>query len=644
MGGIAGIICSNPIAEETIGPIVDKMLKSIIHRGPDDKGIAYIPYGGIGYQRLGIVDIRSGHQPFYHPDKPYVLVLNGEIYNYRVLQRKLEEKGIVFHTRCDAEVLMMMYDYYDEDMFQYLEGMYAFALWNGDKKELIIARDPLGKKPLYYEMDDFGIAFASELKAILQARNSKPHINEIALEHYLALQYVPSPMTMFEGIFKLPPGYMLRWRIEDKSLEIWPIWIPDDEVSKFLVQNNNLSLEDAMGEFDQQLRHAVQTRVNSSDVPVGVFLNGKLDGTIVATLAKQHVDYPLQTYSVRYTGLTTTEKGTTSPIQIAKAIGTNHTEIELGPECLDQLPRILWHLDEPIADPQALVVDAWARKAAESLKVVLTGHGAEEIFGADAKYRFYSLLMKLRQIPSFAGKALSMGLDPILFAALGWEKSQLIQAALNQHDPLTIWQTYRNFPERERKQLLKSHKAFPDRRFRAFSKGIFNPYVQLQWDDLHHLLPHDILLGLDKMTMAHSIEARSPFLDPQLVAWTMGLPDRLKWQGFENQYVMREYAKKLLPRTLVKARCSSANFPLNAWLADRKDTMVFNLYNSALVQETDLLSQPYISKLLQLYDTGMLRTCQPIWNLLVLKIWYDVFTRCSSKGDLWELQKSGSTF
>lgn len=644
MSGIAGVVCANPISQESVHAILERMLKSIVHRGPDDRGTAFFTYGGLGSQRLSIIDNRGGQQPFYHPDKPYILVFNGEIYNYRALREKLEAKGIEFQTRSDTEVLIMMYDYYDEDMFQYLEGMYAFALWNGEKKELVVARDPLGEKPLYYEMDDYGIAFASEMKAILQARNTKPLINEIALQNFLALQYIPSPMTMFEGIFKLPPGYMLRWRIEDKSLEIWPIWIPDNEVSKYVLQNKNLTLDKALDEFDSRLRRSIELRVKATDVPVGVFLSGGLDSSLITALAKQYTDYPLHTYSIGYAYSKPADDERQFARQVSKAMGTLHQEIEIGPEMLDQLPQILWHLDEPIADPSLLATYALAKAASQNLKVVLTGQGGDEIFGAHPKYNNYEQLLRFGQSPAVVRQILKLlGFDRLLFFMQGWDRFQLIHGLLNHAEPLAIWQTYRNFPESERKKLLKPGEGFPDKRFRVFSQGAFEPYVQLQWDDLHHWLPHNLLLGLDKITMANSLEARTPFLDHHLVAWAIGLPERLKWQKSANKFLLREYARRYLPQDIVNRPNKGAELPLDAWLYPRLESLKTSLLESALFQETGLFSAPYVTRLLNWYESGALKTAQPVWNLLVLKTWYEVFTKCSSKDDIWELQTTGKS-
>lgn len=641
MGGIAGIICSTPVAQEGIQIILEKMLKSMHHRGPDDKGTAFTPYGGFGHTRLGIIDIRGGQQPFYHPEKPNIVVLNGHIANYQALRSKLEAKGVDFITRSDVEVLMMMYDYYDEDMFRQLEGMYSFALWNGEKQELLLARDPLGKKPLYYEMDEHGIAFASELKAILQARQSKPSLNPVAMQHYLALQYTPSPMTMFNNIFKLPPGYMLRWRVADKSLEIWPIWVPDDDVSQYITQNKNLSLDDALKELDQRFRHSVELAVTATDVPAGIFLSGGLGASVLAAQAKELAQYPIETYSIGYRDVPDAFSDKTYAERVAQVLGTSHHHVEIGAEALDQLPRILWFLDEPIADPALMAMDALAAKAGESLKVVLSGQGANEIFGGYSKYSRYKAMLRLNQMPGIAKKLAAMGLSPFL-PMLGWDQAQLVSGIFNNGDPLAIWQTYRNFPELERKKLLKNPKdLFPDKRFRFYAKGAFDPYVQLQWDDLHHWLPHDLLLGLDKMTMAHSLEARTPYLEPNLAAWALGLPEWLKWHGKTSKYLLREYAKKMLPADIAQRQKVGFEIPLDAWLYERMSYIGPCILDGPLLSQTDFLSRPYIEKLLKRYEAGQLKSAQPVWNLLVLAIWYQVYTTCDSKDNLWDIQPLG---
>ncbi len=647
MGGFAGIVCKDFLSEEGASKIVHRMLKTLVHRGPEWQGTAFIPYGGFGHQRLSIHDPRGGHQPMHHPMKPYVLVFDGEIYNFQSLREKLMAKGLEFHTRSDTEVLLMMYDHYDVDMFTYLEGMYSFALWDGIKKELLLARDPLGQKPLYYEMDSHGIAFASELKAILKARETKPALNPVALQSYLALQYTPSPMTLFDDIYKLPPGYMLRWAIETGDLQVDPIWIPDAEISKALTRNKGISMEDALKAFDLQLRQAFERQVGTLDMPLNLMLNDGPGSRILAALTREYTKHPVHTYTATYTHGRGQCRVADSVQSWVGQAGYRHHLVEVGPETLEQLPHILWHMDEPVADPNLLALHTLARVASDHSKVTLTGHGTAQLFGSLPKYSAYQNLKPFYALPSILRKSFSIALGGAPLFFLGWDSSQLLQGVLNNSDPLAIWHTYTNFPEYERRKMLAQGLAFPDKQVRVFSTVGFDPFVQLQWDDLQHLLPHSVLLGLDKVFMAANQEVRLPFLDLQLLAWSIGLPYGFKWKGRQSKYLLREYIRRRYPsysNGIPQNAQAISSPPLDDWLYARLDALEKSLLESALFEETHFFSRPYIHKLFQRYAAGTLRSANPIWTLIVLKTWYDAFFKCDTKEGLWELQTLGRVY
>ncbi len=640
MGGIAGIICSERVSGDNILNLIEKMLRSIYHRGIFDSAKAGFPYGAMGHQRHAMIDPRGGAQPFYHLEKPYILAFDGEIYNYRALRAKLESRGVPLHTRSDVEVLMMLYDLYDEEMFAMLEGDYALAIWNGIRKELILARDPIGVRPMYYEMDDYGIAFASELKAIHQARRDKPRLNEVALQHYLALGYIPSPMTMFDGIFKLPPGYMLRWRIEDQSLEVLPTWIPDDEVSQHILQNRNLPLDAALAQFDQRFRHAVSQQLSASDMPLGVLLTGSLASTTVAAAMAREAEDHVHSFTVGYRYAKGDKDYRNQARQVAKALNMKHYDLVIGPEDLDQLPRLLWFMDEPIADPMMLVMEALSRKACESVKGVLTGIGANPLFGGDAKFARFRQFQQAAMLPFPARLMAAPVLSPAISQLLGWEAGQLTHAMLTQNDYTAMWHTYRNFGQAQRQKLLKAGAGFPDKRLKVYSKGAYDAYVSLQWDDFHHELPHGTLHMLDRMMMANSIEARSPFLHHHLMTWCLGLPEGYKRRGNRKNVLLHQYAKQTLPQNLFRLVGPEIQVPLDTWLFTRFDDIKPTLLNSELLNNADLFNVPYVKKLVSAYESGRLKSAQPIWNLFVLNVWYNVHTQCTGKEDIWEMQIS----
>ncbi len=635
MCGIVGFFRAKPTASGEAHRLLDQMLHSVRHRGPDETGKSIFSNGGFGHQRLSIIDLASGQQPMCHPEKPLVLVLNGEIYNFRDLRHKLEHQGKVFRTKSDTEVVLMAYDAFGEKMFGHLEGMYAFALWDEVRQRLLLARDPIGEKPLYYFVNDSGICFASELKALLAVYPGRPVLNPQAVQWYLATQYVPHPLTMFEGIFKLSPGHQLYWFAETNQIQVVESQELQAKIEADRRKNQGLSIETALSELDERLYRSVQLRVQAADVPVGVFLSGGLDSSLMTAMAKHHTDYPLQTFSVGYRQSRRSEDERVFARATAEALQTDHHEIEIGPETLDELPRIVWHLDEPIADPSLLATDRISAYACKHLKVVITGQGADEIFGGYHKYQRFRYLAKLATLPQWLRRLGRLGLSQVQPSGLSWGRYQLLIAALERQDYQAIWQTYWNFPEQERQLLLPNSPLVSDQAMQLKAALPWDEYLQLQWNDLDHWLPNNLLLGLDKVSMAHGLEARAPFLDPGLVTWTMGLPEDLKWSEGESKYLLRRYARRYLPDSIVDRPKKGFDLPLLDWFWAKGSEIYEELNSSALFEETGLFSRPYVNRLYQRMASGKMKHAQPLWNLYVLKVWYDVFLAGQGRPDLW---------
>ncbi len=626
MCGIAGLLEFSVLPVSQSRQLILSMLASLRHRGPDDENFVLLPQGAFGHQRLSIIDFANGQQPFKHPHKSYLLTFNGEIYNYRSLREQLRFKGVEFKTNSDTEVLLMLYDVYGKEMFQYIEGMYAFALWDGHQNELILARDPMGKKPLYYSIDDNGILFASELKAILQIKPAcRFRLDQDAIQSYLALQYIPEPMTPFEGILKLPHGHYLSLNLDTRQQTITPTWSPESTILSDLEQNQHLTLKKALFQFDEQIQRAVELRVKAADVPVGVFLSGGIDSSLVTALAKQHTDYPLHTYCVGYRYSRHNEDERHFARHVSELLGTVHHEVLIGCEMLEQLPQLLWHLDEPLSDQALISTFALSKMAGADLKVVLTGQGGDEIFGGYHKYYRYKILESLRQLPIPVKNGLVSLIKRYGLAAFGWNRYQLLIQGITQQDALSIWQTYANFPTGERQKLLRKIGPIDDHIFRKAYPNEYDSFLQMQWDDLHNWLPYNLLIGLDKVTMAYGLEARAPFLDHHLACWAIGLPERLKWRKPQNKFLLREYAKQFLPAQVVNRPKKSFALPIDEWLFKHLAHWEDVILESPLIQETDLFNTDYIRELFQQYRQSNLRSIQPLWNLLVLKTWYDVY-------------------
>ncbi len=515
MCGIAGFIdaqCSYDAAVQ----LIDRMCKVIRHRGPDDQGVWVGDGMAVGMRRLSIIDLAGGHQPIFNEDQSVLVVFNGEIYNYRELRHLLEERGHHFQTTSDTEAIVHAYEEYGDDCVKQLRGMFTFAIWDRKRQRLLAARDRFGKKPLNYYWDGQRLIFGSEIKSLLEAAIPR-EINHLALDEYLTYLCVPAPNTLFNGIFKLPAAHILVY--EDGQISTRRYWelpfIPtcqDDEAT-------------AIERTRALLQEAVEVRL-MSEVPLGAFLSGGVDSSVVVGLMSQVMSRPVKTFSIGFEEEDYSELAYAR--QVAKHFGTDHCEFLVRPDLIAVLPQLVWAYDEPFADASMLPTYYVSKLAREHVTVVLTGDGGDEIFGG---YTRYEREMSINRIPAFLRAFLGFGSRLMPEGMRGKKRLDMLR-----HDLATRYaQLFTPLPADARPAmytpeyfaLIGEHDPYARliNQFRHIAH--LDTVRQLQYVDVRAYLSDDILVKVDKASMFNSLETRSPLLDQHLAEYVSSLPSTI---------------------------------------------------------------------------------------------------------------------
>lgn len=602
MCGIAGII--NPKGKSSIRQMTD----AIRHRGPDDDGYLIDEEVALGMRRLSIIDLAGGGQPIKRSRGRLSIFFNGEIYNYKELRDELVGMGQSFKTESDTEVVLAMFEAHGLACLPRLRGMFAFAIYDKEKHELVLARDFFGIKPLYYlKREDRISAFSSEIKSFLTLPDFRVTINEAAVFNYLSYQYNPLSETFFQNVFKLPPAHSMTVDTRTGQAKIEKYWQFKFE------QDDALDEETTRQKIFETMIDSVSHHM-IADVPVGAFLSGGIDSSIIATLMqKVRGDEKIKTFTVGFESLSEAREAR----ETARPLGTDHHEITVGPEeYLKALPKALWHFDEPVADPSALGLYFLAREAAKHVKVVLSGEGSDEFFGG---YNIYLEPFARRKI-AWLPKVL---LD--LLAGLPFEfrgKNYANRASQKLED----WYIGNAsiFKRGEVRELWKASPQEPIslKNLYVKAKGLSDS-TKMQYIDIHTWLVGDILAKADKMTMAHSLELRVPFLDVKVARLSATLSDRFKWRGGATKYLLREAFKKVLPESVRRRKKLGFPTPIKDWfskdIAHVRDTILDNPYVRSH------LNLDYIRKLIDNHASGKNDNARKIYLLLVLAIWYNTF-------------------
>ena len=633
MCGICGQVLFDP--EARVDPAeLRRMTEAIIHRGPDSDGYYLEDTVGLGMRRLRIIDLETGEQPIANEDGSLWIVLNGEIYNYVELRPELEARGHVFRTRSDTETILHLYEDYGPKCLEHLNGMYAFAIWDRRRRELFIARDRLGIKPLFYAVQPGGrLIFGSEIKSLLQTDISREP-DYLGLHDYLSLFYVPTPRSAFKEIHKLPPGHWLRCRA-DGTVQIeryWDVPFPTEGTGP-------RSERQPRAAYVEQIRHLLRESVRRqlrSDVPLGVFLSGGLDSTSVVAFMSELLDQPVRTFSIGFQEPSYNELPEAR--LVAQAFETEHHELVVEPDLTDLIPKIVLHFDEPFADYSAIPTYLVSQMARQEVTVVLSGDGGDELFaGYQTHYayrvaRLYRLLPRLLRDRVIAPlvKRLPTSTDRVSFDFMA--KRFVTGAHLPFERGHYWWKVILN--EDEKRGLYAAdlfHQVQRD------SYEVFAPYFdavrgahplnQLLYVDTHTFLLDDGLVKVDRMSMAHSLEVRVPLLDHELVEYLAQVPPTLKSSGLNTKSLLRDVVRPLLPPTIVKGKKKGFTPPLPVWLKNDLRDFVQDTLSPARIRDMGLLRPEAVSQILDDHFAGRRDNNRPIWTILCFVLWHENLRR-----------------
>lgn len=601
MCGICGFTGRLATSEE----VLENMKNKIVHRGPDSGG-SYIDDGvSMGFRRLSIIDLEGGHQPIYNETKDMVITFNGEIYNYQELREDLIAKGHVMGSNADTEVLLHGYEEYGEDLLPKLRGMFTFVIWDAKNETFFGARDFFGIKPFYYALQDGQMIYGSEIKSILEYPSFKREVNTEALENYLTFQYSVLPETFFKGVFRLMPAHCFTFK--NGELNIKRYWEPKFE------NNENKSLDEFIEEIDAAMQDSVKKH-KISDVEVGSFLSSGVDSSYVA--ASFHGD---KTFTVGF------DYEKYNEIDFAKALSQkigieNHSKLITTEEYWDTLGKVQYHMDEPLADPSAIALYFVSQTAAKHVKVALSGEGADEFFGGYNIYREPHDLRPITRLPKPVRKGLG-AMAKCLPKMKG--KNYLIRGSKDLHERF-IGNAFM-LSEEERERILKNPTG--NYHHTRLTKPFYDKVkdqddvTKMQYIDIHFWLIGDILLKADKMSMAHSLEVRVPFLDRIVFDVARTVPTKYKVNQENTKYAMRQAAHRYLPDMVAEKKKLGFPVPIRIWLKeDKYYNIVKDAFTSKAAQE--FFKTEEIVKYLDDHRAGKADNSRKIWTIFMFLVWH----------------------
>lgn len=615
MCGIAGILRTDQ-KEVASSDILDRMLQSIVHRGPDDDGHLIDGELAMGMRRLAIIDIADGKQPIFDESKRFAVISNGEIYNYLELQQELLARGHQLKTHSDTEVIVHLYEELGISCVEQLRGMFAIAIWDSQERELVLIRDRLGVKPLYYAEIDGSLVFASEIKAILQHPKMQRQVNLSAMSNYLSLRFVPAPQTMFDGIHSLPPGCFLR--VRQGKIQCQPYW----DIS---YQASTQSLSDQ--EYEERLLELLRESIGlhlRSDVPFGAFLSGGVDSSLIVALMSEKLKQPVKTFSVGFDSDSVQDELPYAQL-IADRFGCDHHTIVINStDFLAHAEKVIWHLDQPISDQATVAMEMVSQLAAQHVKMVLTGEGGDELFAGYARYVGNKLAPMASWLPKPMRKLMRVGNSTIP----GLRRTKIGLNALSYHDEATrIANWFPMFNDQRKAQLFSDAKQHLARgaadvmRLSLDNCNAKNSLDRMLYVDCKLWLPDYLLLRGDKLTMVHSLEGRVPLLDHKLVEFVATLPARLKLNGTKRKYLLRQVASKLLPTEVVHRKKQGFPIPIDRWFRGEAREWMRDHLSPATIQRRGWFDAKFIARLISEHESGHYDHSTELWGLVNLEIW-----------------------
>ena len=591
---------------------------SLIHRGPDQQGTYESERISLGAVRLKIIDLNGGEQPMFSEDGNTALVFNGEIYNYRELKAELESLGHRFQTHSDTEVVLRAFVQWDKDCFARLRGMFAAALWSEEYGRLVLARDRLGIKPLYFTLRNGELYFGSELKSIFVHPEIDRQLDVTALHYYLSLNYVPCPRTLVQGIEKLPPGHVLEWR--DGRVEIEDYW-----KLRFAPQESKTP-QAAIEELDELLENSVRDHL-IADVPLGIWLSGGVDSSTILHYTRQVCSARVKTFSITFQGRSFDE--TEYIREIARRYDTEHHELDVSPS-LDLAPAIeefAYYSDEPFADAGALPVWFLSVLSRQHVTVALSGEGADELFGGYITYPADRYACRAQAVP----RGMRQGLLGLLRhwpvsndkISLEYKVKRFVEGTLLSADEAhTYWNG--TFSAAQQAQLLMGPNGasvadlFDGDLPGSNGQGSLNRYLAF---DQRYYLPDDILQKVDRMSMAHSLEVRPPFLDHRIVEFAARLPERMKIDGRQQKVVLKNLMREKLPGSVLQRRKTGLDIPTHDWFRGTLRTLLMDTLSTSAIEETKLFRVERVESLVKEHMDRRANVGYHLWGLLILFLW-----------------------
>jgi asparagine synthase (glutamine-hydrolysing) len=623
MCGIAGFVGdADALAGGERRDVLERMCRVIAHRGPDDQGTLVEGGAALGMRRLSIIDLAGGHQPLSGCDAALSIVFNGEIYNYRELQRELEARGHAFKTSCDTEAIVHAFEEYGPACVEHLRGMFAFAIWDERRRRLFVARDRVGKKPLYYALTPRGtLVFGSELKSLLAHPEVGREIDPAALDAYLTYGYVPDPLSIFRGVEKLPPGCHLTF--EGGRARVEQYWDFRFEESKERRE------EDYLEELRALLDESVRLRL-VADVPLGAFLSGGVDSSTVVGLMARHTDRPVKTFSIGF------NEDSYNELKYARVaaehFGTDHHEFVVTPDICSVVDELVWHFDEPFADSSSIPTYMVSKLAREHVKVVLSGDGGDELFAGYTRYAIDRQRSGFARLPRFvregvmqrAARRLPHGargrnfIHDVAFDDLDrYLESVSVFTRLNKASLYT----------EDFRRSLNGGAGRPAEMFRAHAarSGSADPLDALLYLDSKTYLPGDILTKVDRMSMAASLEARVPLLDHKLIEFVTRIPSSLKLRGSETKYLLKRAVRDLVPPEILDRPKQGFGVPIEQWINQQLRDRVRGTLTERRSLERGFAEPRYVELLFAEHERGRRDHSTELWALFVLELWHRQF-------------------
>ncbi len=625
MCGIAGFISSHEApARAERAAVLEHMCRVITHRGPDDQGTMLTDDGAaLGMRRLAIIDVAGGQQPLSGCDSALSIVFNGEIYNFQELKRDLEARGHRFHTHSDTETIVHAYEEYGERCVEHLRGMFAFAIWDARQRELFIARDRVGKKPLYYMLTAQGtLVFGSELKSLLAHPEVTRALNPEALDAYLTFGYVPDPLSIFRGIYKLPPGHHLKFDAQGR-IALMQYW--DFRYESITEVRDE---REYVAELRALLDEAVKIRL-ISEVPLGAFLSGGIDSCTVVGLMARHTNRPVKTFSIGF------HEDSYDELKYArvaaKQFGTEHHEFVVTPDICRVVDELVWHFDEPFADPSAIPTYMVAKLAREHVTVALSGDGGDELFAGYTRYVTDRKRDGFARLP----RALRHGVMQPLSRRLphgAWGRNFLNNVAL---DPVERYMdSVSAFTSLSRTALYSAdfraqlhERNLAAARFRNYAAHVTtgDPLDVMLYLDSKTYLPGDILTKVDRMSMAVSLEARAPLLDHKLIEFVTRIPPALKLRGLETKHILKEAVRDLVPADILARPKQGFGMPLQQWINSELRDYIRDVLTEPRTRGRGYFNAGYVDLLFDEHSRRRRDHSTQLWTLFMLELWHRAY-------------------